>query len=223
MESLGKYLSLVLAAGFSGSATFLYGRALALGHPELLWYLTFSDIVNYAPGTMLGYGAVLAAVVLNDRAWSRVQEHQKRTLPWNTRQRLFWYGIGVFLLAYGAVLLYFAWEFVILTAPVFLGLYLLSTRSKEPLRVAFGSVAALVFESYIAFIMGTFMLGASYGFHVDRSAASYSVLLGSGSIVRGQLLLIDRGVAVLHKNGFEFYPWSQIAKIAMAPATTPKK
>jgi hypothetical protein len=223
MENFSKYLSLILAAGFCGSAAFLFGKLLGLGRLDLLWYVTFSDIVNYAPATLLLLGFLISVLLINDR---RLAKLQKRALipgefPWLTR-RIVFAVLGA--LAVGLVLIVvFSWRIAIGILPFGILQVYLTTMARDPLTKAFGEFVADAFDTFVAFVFVTFVMGFSWGYAGDQVTPTYTVQVDDRIEIGSVLMPMERGLVILRNGGFELVSWSQVKSVSLIPASRTSK
>lgn len=204
MERLAKLVSFAAVACFVGSAAFIYGQFVGLGHRELIWYLGFSDIVNHAPATVLVYGGTLAMLVLYDLATKKA--HQ-------TKSRWRWAWTLAFIAAMSAV-----WYFmpakdatsVIGVTSVLLSLgVLFHARIVETL----GGVAYQVIDAGLWALAALILLGYSLGATTLHDTRFVRVQTASETLCSTASVPLDRGLVLVDGDQFKLLPWSTVQRI----------
>lgn len=207
-------VSMAAAACFAGSAALLYGQFAGLGHRDLIWFTTFTDIVNHAPATMLAYGATLASVVYWDTLHTHLVEIGSR-----------WRYVGDVVFVSGIVSLFvFAPTAVTVATGSSLAILSIAMVFRERIVDALGATAYKLIDGGLWAVFVLMMLGYLWGYNALHSDWGIRVVADGQAVCAPASIPLDRGIVLIRGARYEVIPWDKIAKTSNVKKTgvTPK-
>lgn len=209
MDKLVNIVTIVAAACFAGSAALLYGQFMGLGHRDLVWYTTFSDIVNHAPATMLAYGATLASVIY----WDTLHTHLVQT---GSRWR--YVGDVVFFVAIIA-LFYFSPTALTVTTGSSLAILSIAVMFRDRIIDALGATAYKLIDGGLWAVFVLMMFGYLLGYNSLHSDWGVKVTVAGQPKCAATSIPLDRGLFLIRGPRYELIPWDKIEQTSNVKKT----
>lgn len=199
---------------------FLFGKLLGTQSSDLIWYLTFSDLVNLAPSTVLLIGLTQFVFILND---GKLRSHLKSVIkiaePHSKTLGLISIAIGLIIFAVIGASGARALGLLGFLALVFI---YLSVNLYGPAEAYLGKVSADAIDSLFFATFVSLCFGFNIGNNALKAKTPVIVCTDYGLEVGNVTLPLDRGLALIQSGGFRLIPWSGIKKVDAVDGTSPE-
>ena len=212
MESVAKLVSLAAATSLVCAAAFLYGDLSVLKHLDLVWYLTFSDFVNFTPAVLLVQGISLGIMALQEAYFFSKLATTDVELQRINRKVAYIIGLPI-VVAFSAGVWFGAIPSNFALAFVSLGLLttLLTARVRPTVANAYGEFGAFLFDRFLTLIFIAALCG--YLWSLSQSREHHIVCTADGNVIADVVLPMDRGIAIISPSNYKFIPWANVKSV----------
>jgi hypothetical protein len=213
MDQVGKLIPVLVAACFVYATAFLFGKLSGTGNGDLLWYLTFSDIVNNAPGLAASIGLSLIVNCLNV-----VESPFKFSRRTQLLLLIFFFSV---LLLVSQRYEWILWPTVFIFS-IYQALAAVTDFLQPQLKNAVGETTGRVATRAIRLIWVPMAFGYLLGATMVILPSSIIVCTNQEMIRSTGQMALERGLVVFRNSGFLIIPWSMITKIEEVPGGSKK-
>ncbi len=216
MEKTLAYISIATAGCFVLSSAYMGCFMIAAGHPELMRYVTFSDVVNSAFAILVPVAFTWTAMLtLNTRVSRSLGLADEPKTPRGAKinslviEVLFYSCLALCLVIFARKHPIGAVVFAIFLVIYFSGLarFARSMATRLPDKVL---ISAIV---YVTALFGAVGTGAIYGTYV-RDAGPQVVITDTGQVNARSVLPLERGLIVFLPEGYRVINWNSVKSIS---------